>query len=228
MALSVSLSIFFGSAAIIEKQQFASVFLAGSLRLINAFGLSLFVVFFIRRSFETRDIEYMLTRPVSRAGFILSYAFGFMLIGIFTALFSALCLYVLQPSILVQGFMLWAFSIMVENIIMVSASLFFAMVLSSPASAAFATMGLYVLSRLMGGILGIIDSGKHISQFKGLELTVELVSFLTPRLDLLGQTSWLIYGPSDGFGFAQVAAIGILYTALILMAATLDLVVRKF
>ena len=65
LAMAVSLSIFFGSSAINEQKQFAAVFSAGSIRILNVFGLCLFVVFFIRRSFESRDIDFILTLPVS-------------------------------------------------------------------------------------------------------------------------------------------------------------------
>jgi uncharacterized membrane protein len=56
--LAVCLSLFTANSAIIEKTQFAIVFMAGSLRLLTLFGLLLFVVFFIRRSFDARDVEF--------------------------------------------------------------------------------------------------------------------------------------------------------------------------
>jgi hypothetical protein len=227
-ALAISLSIFFGTSAVNEKDQFAAVFSAGSIRIMNVLGLCLFVVFFIRRSFESRDVEYMLTRPIGRISFLLSYSAGFSIMGAIAGIVSGIALYLLSPHLFSDGHVLWALSIVVENIIMVNAALFFAMVIASAPTAAFCTLGFYVLSRMMSQILGIIDSGKHITQFEGLEIAMQLVSFVMPRLDLLGQTSWLIYGASDGVSYGFVIAQGAVYSALILLAAMIDLVMRKF
>lgn len=228
LALAVSLSIFFGAAAVNEKDQFVAVFAAGSIRIMSVLGLCLFVVFFIRRSFESRDIEYMLTRPIGRIPFLLSYAVGFSIMGTIAGIVSGAALYALSPHLFSDGHVLWTLSIIMENIIMVNAALFFAMVISSAPTASFCVLGFYVLSRMMSQILGIIDSGKHITQFEGLEIAMQLVSFLMPRLDLLGQTSWLIYGIGGGVSYGFVIAQGVVYSSLILLAALIDLVLRKF
>lgn len=228
LAIATSLSVFFGSAAINEQAQFAAVFAAGSIRILNIFGLCLFVVFFMRRSFESRDIEYMLTRPIGRIPFLLSYAAGFSVMAAIAGLVSGMCLYVLSPNGFSDGHVLWVVSIIIENIIMVNTALFFAMLLSSAATASFAVLGFYVLSRMMSQILGILDADKHLTHFEGLELTMQLVSVLMPRLDLMGQTSWLMYGLQDGVGYGFVFAQGVIYSSLIILAALIDLVLRKF
>lgn len=231
--LSVSLSVFFGSAAIYEKAHFTAVFSASTLRIINVIALSLFTVFFIRRSFESRDIEYMLTRPIGRIKFLLSYAFGFSIIAIFASVLTAACVYFIGDQAGNDGFWLWALSIMMENIIMINAALFFSMILTSAATAAFTVFGYYVLSRMSGQVLGIIDSGKALMSEKTetttiMELTMQLVSFLMPRGDLLGQSSWLLYGVQDTVGYGFVLAQGLIYTSILIIAALIDLVTRKF
>ena len=229
MALAVSLSIFMGSAALNEKDQFAAVFAAGSIRFLNVFGLCLFVVFFIRRSFESRDIEYMLTRPVSRVKFLMSYAAGLSIIALISGLFSGLCLYAMSPHLFSEGLILWTLSMAVENVIMMNAALFFAMILPSAATASFAVLGLYVMGRMSGQILGILDAQKHFMHFQGLEVTMESISFFMPRLDLLAQTSWLIYGAEDGgVSYPFILLLGIGYTGVLLLASIIDLIYRKF
>ena len=81
LIMAVSLSIFMGSAALTEQDPFVAVFAAGSIRMLNVFGLVLFIVFFIRRSFETRDIEFMLSRPIGRIQLVLSFAAGFSILA---------------------------------------------------------------------------------------------------------------------------------------------------
>lgn len=229
MVVCTSLSIFMASAAVTEKDQFMVVFSAGSLRLAGVFGLVLFIVFFIRRSFEARDIEFLLARPVGRVQLILSIALAFAIIGALMAAVKGLCIYLLQPSLFGEGRILWMASMGVENIIMACAALFFSLILSSAAMAAMATLGLYVLARMMGQILGILAATpENYLLADGLHHVMQYIAVITPRLDLMGQTSWLIYGPSGAVGFSFLAAQGAAFTALILIAALIDFVRRQF
>jgi hypothetical protein len=228
MVVSVSLAIFMGSAAISEKGNFAIVFAGAGLRLTGVLALVLFVVFFIRRSFEARDVEFILSRPVTRVEFILSYSAGFSILALLLALVEGLCIYAPSPQSFDYGHLMWTLTIMMENIIMVNVALFFAMILSSAATAAMAAAGFYVLTRMMGQILGIIDG--HVaggSVIHGLENMMQGISMFLPRLDLMGQTSWLIYDPGTaniGFILFQGAA----FLFLIVLGALLDLARRQF
>ena len=228
LAAAVSLSVFLGSAAITEQDQFVAVFSAGSVRILNIVGLVLFIVFFIRRSFETRDIEFMLSRPVGRTQLVLSYAAGFSLIATLMGVISGLCIMALSPHLVSGGHALWILSLVVENVIMVNVALFFSMILTSAASCTFATFGFYVLARMMSQILGIIDSGKNAVDLKILEMIMQAISSVMPRLDLLTQTSWLVYGPDENIGPAFILMQGIIYSSLILLAALIDMRRRQF
>jgi len=77
VAVGTSLSVFIGSSAILEKDQFALVFAAAGLRFAGVAGLVLFTVFYVRRAFDTKDIEFLLARPVSRFSFLFSHAVAF-------------------------------------------------------------------------------------------------------------------------------------------------------
>jgi len=125
LVMAVCLSMFMGSAAVTEQDQFVAVFSAGSIRLLNAIGLILFIVFFIRRSFEMRDIEFMLSRPIGRLKLVLSYSAGFSVIACILGLLSGLCVIALSPHLFSMGHVLWTVSLILENIIMVNVALFF-------------------------------------------------------------------------------------------------------
>ncbi len=230
MLVGTSFSIFLGSAAVIEKGQFAGVFAASGLRLAGVAGLVLFAVFYVRRSFESRDIEFLLSRPVSRTQLLLSFSAAFSLLALVTGLAEGACIAMLAPDMLDPGALLWVTSIIVENIIMVNVALFFALFLSSPASCTMACFGFYMLARLMGQLLGIIDTGTTggLPAATVLARIVEIISAVTPRLDLMGQTSWLIYGPDKGIGYAFLLGQGVIFTALVLVAARIDLARRIF
>lgn len=228
LVMAISMSIFMGSAAITEQDQFLAVFSAGTIRVINVIGLILFIVFFIRRSFETRDIEFLLSRPLSRIQLIVSFAAGFSIIAAVLGLVSGICVTALSPHLYSDGHILWTLSLMVENIIMVNAALFFSMILSSAASGAFAVCGFYVLGRMMSQILGIIDSNKMTSALEPLEIIMQVISAIMPRLDLMAQTSWLVYDVGQQISYGFVVAQGALYVSLLLLAALIDMQRRKF
>ena len=227
LVLGSSLAIFLGSSAVIEKDQFSVIFTAAGLRFVSVLGLVLFVVFFVRRSFEGKDIEFLLSRPVHRLDVIFSQAISFSLLAILISLFVGLALFTVSPHLFGEGHILWVFSIMIENILMVNTAMFFAMYISSAATASLATFGVYVLGRLMGQLLGITDSS--LVDSNGIyAMALQLVSVITPRLDLMGQSSWLIYGVDEGVGFLTVFFQGIVFTALVLGAASWDFIKRQF
>jgi hypothetical protein len=228
LLVGVSMAIFMGSGAVVEKTRFALVFAAGGLRLMGVLGLVLFAVFHIRRSFESKDVEFLLSRPISRVQFLLSFAAAFILLGALFGVGVGAALFILGPQHLNPGFPLWVASIVAENIIMVSVALFFAMILSSAATAAMVTIAFYVLARMMGQILGIIDHPSHHAYSEFLAFVMQVVSSVTPRLDLMGQTSWLVYGPGEGIAYGFVFLQGLIFTILILLASLIDLLRRQF
>ncbi|MEZ5919103.1 MAG: hypothetical protein R3D66_04075 [Alphaproteobacteria bacterium] len=226
LLLGTSLSVFFGSAAITEKKEFAVVFTGGSLRMLGVAGLVLFTVFFVRRSFETKDIEFLLSRPVGRVRFIFSYAFAISLLAAAMGIATGLSIVALSPLHWSAGNMLWAASIIAENIILVNTALFFSMILSSPSTATLITLAFYVLGRMMGQILGILDSSPT---YPVLEYIMQGISMFMPRIDLLGQTSWLLYGLGDGgIGLCFVLFQGAVFTLMVVLAASIDLMRRQF
>jgi hypothetical protein len=227
MAVLASLCIFTGSAAVVEGGQFAVVFTAGALRFVSVLGLVLFVVFHIRRSFENKDVEYLLSRPVSRVSFILSHAVAFSLLAVITALIVVGVVMAFMPFGLIDRTMFWGASVAAELIIIVNVALFFSMVLPSATTGVLATLALYTLARMMGEILGIIDHDLVSHLMRGLGWIMQGVSLILPRLDLMGQTSWLVYGkPAITLGF--IGAQTVIYTGLALMAAIIDLTRRQF
>lgn len=227
LGVAASLSFFLGDSALSEKDQFTLIFAASGMRIIVVFALVLFVVFFIRRSFDNKDIEFLLSRPVSRTSIIFSYAFSFALLSLFICLCLGLMLFAIGPHLFSYGHVLWLFSVLVECIIMVNLALFFSMYISSAVTAVMSALGVYVLGRLMGQFLGIIDA--NLVDDGGLfAMALQLVSVITPRLDLLGQSSWLLYGVDSSSVFLLVLVQGVVFSALVLSAASFDFVKRQF
>lgn len=225
-----SISVFLGTSSIIEDAQFSLVFASGGLRFTGVVGLVLFVVFHMRRSFDTRDVEFLLSRPITRTGFIFSHALAFSILAAGIGLAVGLGVLMIYPKILGQGgYGLWLASIIAEFIIMANASFFFAMVLTSAAGSAMAVFGLYILARLMGQLLGIAETSQGSPFFEALDVVMNGVSMVVPRLDLMGQTTWLVYPDMlRDFGYGFVLIQGVVYSALLICAALIDLKKRQF
>lgn len=247
IATGAAVAVFLGSATITEKESFALVFGASGLRFLGVVGIVLFCCFYTRRSFETKEVEFLLSRPLSRMAFLLSHAAAFAILAIFVALAASAAVFFLgKPNL--QGFGLWSLSIAIEFSVMAVAALFFAMVVSSASGSALATLGLYVLARLIGMLLGIAYQTPENIFFAALNNAMEIISILVPRLDLMGQTSWLVYGVegSGGLGYTQDAGVyahrlaatlglhafmvvqGVLSMALFLAASAYDFRRREF
>ena len=247
IATGGAISVFLGSATITEKESFALVFGASGLRFLGVVGIVLFCCFYTRRSFETKEVEFLLSRPLSRMTFLISHAAAFIVLALAVAVTVCAAVFFLgKPH--VSGFALWGMSLGVEFSIMAVASLFFAMVVSSASGSALATLGLYVLTRLIGTLLGIAHQAPENIVFAALNNAMEIISVLVPRLDLMAQTSWLVYGVegSGGIGFLEdagsyayrlVAALGIggfllvqgiFSTMLFVFAAAFDFLRREF
>jgi hypothetical protein len=228
MLVGTSFAIFMGTSAIVEKGPFAGVFAGGGLRLAGVAGLVLFAVFHVRRSFESKDVEFLLSRPITRTQFLLSFAGAFSLLALATTGVQAICMAMIVPDMLAPGTLMWIASIAVENIIMVNIALFFALIISSAAPCAMACFGFYLLARLMGQLLGIADMGTDAPHGVFLIKVLEIISSVTPRLDLMGQTTWLIYGPDAGIGYGFLVLQAVIFTGLVLIAARIDLSRRTF
>lgn len=241
------LGVFLGSAAVTEQESFSTVFGAGGLRFLGVVGIVLFVCFHMRRAFETKEVEFMLSRPMSRMAYLFSHAAAFMLLAVLIAGLITFVLVVTgRPQM--SGLLLWGVSVMGEYAMMAVAALFFSVVLSSAAGSALATLGFYVLARMIGTLIGIVRLPPENAVFAVLGNVVELVSILVPRLDLMGQTSWLVYGAEGAGGIALrngagdlaltlVNLIGaggfivlqsVLFIGLLLLAAAYDFLRREF
>lgn len=232
IALSLSLSVFLGSSAFIEKDQFVAVYAAGAIRIATIIGLVLFIIFYIRRSFESRDVDYLLSRPISRICFILSHAVAFMMIA---AIVGLVCVIAVYPFVSQLGgsYGLWALSLIVEFMIMACAAMFFSMVISSAAAGAIITLAFYTLSRLIGQLVNIVTSHKvgSMESDEGFRIIGEImlaISLFIPRLDLMAQTSWLIYGEQGAIGYYYVLIHGAVFCAILMTATIIDLQKREF
>lgn len=191
-AILASVAIFMGAATVTERQSFVLVLGAGGFRFLGAAGIVLFCSFYIRRAFDSKEVEFLLARPITRVSFLVSHAVAFTIIALVVALIMTLPVLALGGAH--AGIFVWGASLAVECSIMALVALFFSMVLSSAAGSALAAFGFYALARMSGTLIGIASLPPSNWAFAILSNIMKILSILIPRLDLMSQTSWLIYG----------------------------------
>jgi ABC-type transport system involved in multi-copper enzyme maturation permease subunit len=183
------------NTAMLEPEQMTLTFAAGGMRMILAIGLIVFVCFHIRHAFESREIDVLLSRPISRSHVVLSYWLGFALITTLLAIPAMVILWLLG-LIDVTGYAYWSLSLLLELWLVVAISLFAAFTLPSAVAAVLASMGFYVLSRMMGFFLSTAENGVLFDDPTVNEVLKNVILFISvfiPRLDFFGKSTWLVY-----------------------------------
>lgn len=223
-----SLSVFFGSSALTEQDQFLRSFAAFGFRLFGVGALMLFIINYIRRSFDGRDIEYLLSRPMGRVQFVLTHAAAFSTLAAICAFLLGGINMLMEIGQLDSSDLLWWVSLAVEFIIMANVAMFFAFVMRSSTACMVVVFAFYMLARLMGEILGILQKGAVSGVMSLLAKVMEAISFFIPRLDLMAQSKWLIYGIQPEISLAFVLGQGVIFCAMVVCAAVFDMRRRQF
>lgn len=224
-----SISIFLGSTALTEQQQMTSAYIAGSSRAILTIGMILFVCLSVNRAFENKEVEFILSKAVSRESFILGYLLGFFIAASLILLpLSTIILLLVKPDKL--GLLIWSSSLLAELLIVISFSLLASLILKNSFSSIMASFGFYIISRLMGMFVMAIELPQDFSQSKNhfLAITLKFLSAVFPRLDLFTQSSWLAYGIKDYSNLKLIALQFIIYVSLLIFMSFNDFKRKQF
>ena len=224
LGLVFAVSIVLGSTALIEHWQMVTVFAAATSRFLLILGLIVFVAFHVQRLFETKEIEAVLSRSLSRGVFVVAYWLGFAALAAVVVSVLGVALYALADS--PTGLALWTLTVLIECFVVIAVGIFAGLMLGRATSTVMFTLGFYALARLMGLFIGI----RHYIKTGDTEIfdwMLDAVFLFIPRLDLFAQTSWLVYG-SEGANFLFPALQGVAFLALVLTAAIFDLRKRQF
>jgi len=217
-----------GSTAFIEENAMTLTYAAGSSRIILMIGLIVFTCFNIRNAFDTKEIDVILSRPISRANLVISYWLGFSQVS------ALLCLPIvaiigLLGILNVGGYIVWAASLLLEAFLVVAIALFAAFTLRSAVTSVMASMGLYVLSRMMAYFVITSQSGmvseKHFSLLKELLFGI---SSLVPRLDFFAKSEWLVYGIEAARDWQLFVIQAVVFVPLLLLATIADFKRKQF
>lgn len=188
-----------GSTAMLEAEQMTLSFTAASARVIIMVGLIVFIGFHMKNAFDAREIDVLLSRPISRTSLVLSYWLGFAVVATLLVV-PTVALIGFIGTLNQTGYLLWSVSLLMEALLVVSMALFAALTLRSGVATVLATLAMYTLSRMMGFFLATTSSAALFSTAEvnyGARWLMQLISIIIPRLDFCAKSQWLIYGPKS-------------------------------
>jgi ABC-type transport system involved in multi-copper enzyme maturation permease subunit len=219
-----------GSTAMLETEQMAIAFTAASARVIIMIGIIVFIGFHMRNAFDSKEIDVLLSRPISRTSLVISYWVGFAAV--------AACLVV--PTVALvgfigtlnqTGFLLWSVSLFLESLLVVSIALFAALTIKSGVGTVLASLAIYCLSRMMGFFLATTNAGNVFKEQKinmGAQWLMDGIALVVPRLDFFAKSNWLIYGARSYEDATLVLVQALVFIPLLLAACVIDFKRKQF
>ncbi|MCH2547506.1 MAG: hypothetical protein MK052_07850 [Alphaproteobacteria bacterium] len=219
-----------GDMAMVEPEQLKLTYAAASVRIVLVVGLIVFVCFHIRNGFDTKEIDVFLSRPISRPNLVLSYWLGFSVVAMLLVVPTIIVVYYVG-ALDAKGFMMWASSFALEMLLVVAAALFSAFTLKSAVSSVMASLGFYVLSRMMGFFIATSNSSllfrsTDLNEFS--KFLMEHLAIFVPRLDFFGKTEWLVYGMNDMADMQRFMLQAAIFVPLLLAATVIDFRRKQF
>lgn len=228
LTLCVLFSLFLGGTALSEQVQTGIVLFGGSARLVVVLGLVLLVVFYMQRADEGREVEVILSTPITRTRFVLAHYLGFSLLAVVLVLPLAPVLWAMGLPHPLVG-LGWTVSLLLEALIMVAAALLFSLLLKSAVNAVLASAAFYVLGRLIGYFVMASMSGLSGAPHETITQKLMLaISTVMPRLDFFADTHWLIYGFDTEATFTKGVLQAGIYIPLLLVITIFDFRKRQF
>jgi hypothetical protein len=215
-------------SAISEEAQMHIVYFAFLSRLVIVCGITLFICFYINKSFENKEVDFILTKPISRNSFVMSYWFAFTIITLFLLVPVAIMLSFYLKSGSAIGLLWWIISVVLELMLVSTFAITASLVLKSAVVSVLAVLSFYFISRMMGFFvysIGITNIANNMLSMKAL---LKVLSSLFPRLDLFGKTEWLVYGISNIGDVYIILLQSLIYISLMLFVAFHDFNKKQF
>ncbi len=226
---SFFLGIFLGNANLTEQAQSAAVFIGGSSRIIVILGISVFVCINVAKLFDNKEIDFIISKPISRQKFILSFLFGYLISALLITIPLILALSILA-NLNSYGAFIWSLSLVFEVLIVTCFAFLCSLILENSLLSILATIAFYLLSRMMGFFVMSINTPweESIKNPTIYEYVLKFLSIIFPRLDLFTQSKWLIYGTGDGVVMKIILLQGLIYIPLLIFMSFIDVKRKEF
>jgi len=231
LAGAFGISSLIGHCALSEEMQMQAVYFSSISRVVTICGMILFICFHIKRSFENKEIQFILSKPISRHKFIISYWISFNVVSLLLLIPILLTIYFFSAVNLI-GLLLWTLSLVLELLLISTFAIVSSLILESAVSAVLATSSFYLISRMMGFFVYTIKiptSTDEVSSFEGLNKgLLKFLSIIFPRLDLFTKSEWLLYGIKDYSDLNLILIQSLVYIPLLLLVAFNDFKRKQF
>lgn len=219
-----------GSTAMLETEQMTLTFSAASARVIIMVGLIVFIGFHMRNAFDAREIDVLLSRPISRTTLVLSYWLGFISVATLLVLPTIAMIYVVGV-LNTTGYLLWSLSLVLESWLLVSVALFASLTIRSGVGTVLASLAIYTISRMMGFFVattktGILFETQEVTM--GAKYLMTAISTVVPRLDFFAKSHWLIYGAKSYEDLTLFLLQALVFIPLLLAASVIDFKRKQF
>jgi len=219
-----------GSTAMLETAQMTLSFSAASARVIIMIGLIVFIGFHMRNAFDAREIDVLLSRPISRTSLVISYWLGFITVGTLLVIPTIIMIYFVGV-LNMTGFMLWSLSLILECWLVVSIALFASLTVKSGVGTVLSSLAIYAISRMMGFFVattktGILFEAEQVNT--GARWLMTAVSTVVPRLDFFAKSQWLIYGAKSYDDLMLFLLQSAVFIPLLLVASVIDFKRKQF
>jgi len=221
LAAACGLAAFLSQVALVEARELQAAVVAALLRAGGAFLLAAHVAVSVSREANDKVLEIALALPLSRRSYYLGKLSGYAFVGILLAVTYALSLLLWIPP---SSVALWGTSLALEYLLVVAATLFFAMALSGVVPAIASTAGLYLLGRSIAAIQ-LLSRGPLVDEGWTQTLSrwaVDGVALLLPRLGAATRSDWLIYGSPPAAEYEMALLSLAAYSALLIAAGLFD------
>lgn len=228
---SSAISVFFGSTAISEQTEMTSSYIASSSRFAINLGIIFFIITHISKLFINKEIEFILSKPISRKKFICAYTSGIFILSFFLCLLPLP--FLLAFGVNKIGLLYWFATMVLEATITGIFAMLLATFCRTQVIALLSGIMFYVGARMMGLFY---MSARFDYEYTGLsslykwlpQKIMYVTSVVLPRFDLFSQTNWLIYGNEfikhTNFIFIQ----SLLYIIILHFAAFYDIENKEF
>jgi ABC-type transport system involved in multi-copper enzyme maturation permease subunit len=219
-----------GATAMLESTQMALTFTAASARMIIMVGLIVFVGFHMRNAFDAKEIDVLLSRPISRTTLVISYWLGFVVVASLLVLPTVVLMAMLGP-LNYHGFLIWSVSLLLESWLVVSIALFASLTMKSGVGTVLGSLAIYVLSRMMGFFIVTTQSSML---FKTQEINIAgqwiltAISTIVPRLDFYAKSQWLIYGAKSYDDIYLFLMQSLVFIPVLMAASVIDFKRKQF
>jgi len=222
LVLSLGVAGFLRQVAIIEAAEIQVTIIAALLRGAGAFLTAAFVVMSMVRESNDKVLELMLAQPWPRAAYLFGKFVGFSTAAVLLAIVLSVPVAWLAPA---PGALAWGLSLACELVIVTAMSLFFVITLTHVVPALAAVLGFYVLARSIAALQVIATAAEASVAWtdRAANWIVGAIALVLPRLDEMTQASWLVAAPPTAGAIANVLVQTLVYTALLVAAAQVDL-----